>query len=566
VTGEASDELPVAEQPGTERLEKLLEVGRSLVSDLDLGSTLTRMLELGRELTGARFAAVGIFATDRRELEHFLTSGAEPRGGSRTEAPAGFELLELVGESAQPLRLVDVRDHPAAAWLGAADQEPTPFLGVPVVVRDRTCGAFGMTKSGEPFGAEDERTVIALASWAAVAIQNVRLHEASERHRRHLGHAVRGLEATVSIARAIDGETQLDRVLGLIAERGRALIEARGMVIVLAEGDELVFSACAGDVGAAHLGRRVPLGGSVIARVLASGEVERVIDPFGAADPDPTGILGSEALVVPLRHRGRAFGTMVAFAPFGQPDGFHAEQAELLGSVAASAAVAVWTARTVEDDRARRGLQAAEAERTRWARELHDGTLQGLGALQISVASARRVSDPAVRDRVLAEAAEQATHEIAQLRALITDLRPAALDDLGIEAALEALVDRSRRASGLEIDIVTDFAFEAGRVAERHLPELETAIYRIVQEALTNAVRHAEATRIDVKVGEHDGGVEILVEDDGRGFDVQSRGGGFGLVGMRERVELERGTLQMTSRPGEGTRAEVTLPLRRRQV
>jgi signal transduction histidine kinase len=434
------------------------------------------------------------------------------------------------------------------------------------VIRDRTCGAFCMTRSGEPFSAEDERTVVALASWAAVAIQNVRLHEASERHRRHLGHAVRGLEATVSIARAIDGETQLDRVLGLIAERGRALIEARGMVIVLAEGDDMVFSACAGDVGAAYLGRRVSLGGSVIARVLASGEVERVTDPFGASDPDDPGTLGSEALVVPLRHRGRAFGTMVAFAPFGQPDGFHAEQAELLGSVAASAAVAVWTARTVEDDRARRGLQAAEAERTRWARELHDGTLQGLGALQISVASARRVSDPAVRDRVLAQAAEQATHEIAQLRALITDLRPAALDDLGIEAALEALIDRSRRASGLEIDMVADFTLEAGRVAERHLPEVETAIYRIIQEALTNAVRHAGATRIHVKVREHEGRVEILVEDDGRGFEVQARRGGFGLVGMRERVELERGTLQVTSRPGDGTRVEVTLPLRRRQV
>ena len=524
------------------------------------------MLELARELTGARFAAVGILDRERSELERFLTSGTDRREREAIgEALRGRGILGLLSGRPQPLRLDNIGDHPASLGLPAAHRRMTTFLGVPIIVHGEAQGVIYLTeKAGGPFQSEDERSVIALAGWAAVAIENARLHEAAERDRRDLGHAVRGLEATVAIARAIGAETQLDRVLELIVERGRAMIEARAMVILLVDGDELVLAARAGEAGVECLGRRVPRSGSVFDRVASQGAPAYVTDPFDGADVGLAELPVSNALVVPLRYRGRGVGTMVAFSAPEQPGGFRAEQVQLLDSVATSAAIAVWTARTVEDDRARRSLQAAEAERTRWARELHDGTLQGLGSLQISLASARHTADPGLRDRVLAQAADQATEEIAQLRALITDLRPVALDELGIAAALEALVDRARRMSGLEIKISTDFDLEAGRAAQRHVPELETAIYRIVQEALSNAVKHAGATRVEVTVRERDDRVDLIVEDDGRGFDLQSQRTGFGLIGMQERVELEHGTLRVTSEPGEGTRAEVTLPVRRR--
>ncbi len=552
----------------SDQLEGLLEIGRGLVSHLDLESTLSSLLEVARELTGARFAAVGTLDGDRRELEHFLTSAGDRRGREAIDELARSRgLLELLVGHPTPLRLDDIGDHAAAAGFLAVHPEMTPFLGVPIIIRGEALGTFYLTESpAGTFNEKDERSVIALAGWAAVAIENARLYDAAERHRKDLGQAVRGLEATVAIARAIGVETQLDRVLEMIVERARALIEARAMVILLAEGDDLVLAARAGEVDEACLGRRVPLAGSVFERVLRREALEQVLDPFEGAVPELAELCKSSALVVPLRYRGRDVGLMVAVAAPEQSGGFRAEHAGLLDSVAVSASIAVWTARTAEDGRARRGLQAAEAERTRWARELHDGTLQGLGALQISLAAARSTVDPSLRDQVLAQAEDQATEEISQLRALITDLRPVALDELGIAAALEALVDRSRRASGIQIEISTDFGFEAGRTASRHVPELETAIYRIIQEALGNAVKHAGATRIDVSVRDLDDRVELIVTDDGRGFDVQSSRTGFGLTGMRERVELERGTLRVISRPGEGTRVEVMLPARRRPM
>lgn len=561
------EELSPAARGQSDRLERLLEIALSLVSSLDLEGTLSRLVEVARELTGAGYAAVGVLDGSRRELERFITSGIDQRGREVIgDLPQGRGVLGLLIERPELLRLADIGDHAASYGFPPGHPQMTTFLGVPIVIRGEVWGNLYLTeKSGGPFDEEDEESVRALAGWAAVAIDNARLHEAAERDRADLAHAVRSLEATVAIARAVGGETQLDRALELIVERGRSLIEARAMVVLLVEGDELVLAARSGAAGAGYVGRRVALAGSAFERSLREGRLEHVTDPFGGADPKFTDLRAASALLVPLRYRGRSVGVLVGFAAPEQTGGFRAEQAELLDSVAVSAAIAVSTARTVEDGRAHRGLQAAEAERSRWARELHDGTLQGLGGLQISLASARRTADPAVRDRVLGQAAEQATEEIAQLRALITDLRPVALDELGVAAALEALADRTQRVSGLRIRISTDFDFEAGRASSRHVPELETAIYRIVQQALSNAVQHAGARRVDVSVRDLDGHVVLMVEDDGRGFDVQSQRTGFGLIGMQERVELEHGTLRVTSEPGEGTRAEATLPVRRRR-
>jgi signal transduction histidine kinase len=206
----------------------------------------------------------------------------------------------------------------------------------------------------------------------------------------------------------------------------------------------------------------------------------------------------------------------------------------------------------VEADRLRHSLQASEAERRRWARELHDETLQALGGLNVLLKGAARSSDPAVLRAAIADATEHVTREIDNLRSIITELRPAALDELGLGPALTTLVNRVETASGLEIDatIVID-----GRLGD----EEETVAYRVVQEALSNIVKHAHATTARVSVTTGDGELRITVADDGRGFDQSVPVSGFGLQGMGERIELVGGTLTIV--PNDpGTRVEVALP------
>ena len=151
---------------------------------------------------------------------------------------------------------------------------------------------------------------------------------------------------------------------------------------------------------------------------------------------------------------------------------------------------------------------------------------------------------------------------ISNLRALVTDLRPAALDELGLQAALAALCERASR-HGLEIDSALDLAFEQGRESTRHTPELETAIYRIIQEALTNATKHGHATKAVIDIQENASTVELIVRDDGDGFDPANSTAGFGLRGMPERVQLLRGTIQFASSVGNGTTVTASFPAQR---
>jgi signal transduction histidine kinase len=242
---------------------------------------------------------------------------------------------------------------------------------------------------------------------------------------------------------------------------------------------------------------------------------------------------------------------------------FSAEQQHLLEAFAASAATAVATAQSAADERGLQRLAAAEAERTRWARELHDDTLQGLGILRLTLAAAQRDGRPEAIATAVGQALEQLGSDISNLRALITDLRPAALDQLGIEAAVMALVDHVRRL-GLDIDVSLDLAYEQGRAATRYIPELETAVYRIVQEALTNATKHGRANRAVVEVHEDERSIRVVIRDDGQGFDPIQTSSGFGLPGMRERAELLDGTLSIASVAGKGTTVSALLPVRRR--
>jgi len=197
----------------------------------------------------------------------------------------------------------------------------------------------------------------------------------------------------------------------------------------------------------------------------------------------------------------------------------------------------------VEAERLRHSLSSAEQERKRWARELHDETLQGLAALRVLLQSGLKVGGEAL-EQAARQATEQVTTEIANLRALITELRPAALDQLGLEAALEGLAQRSREVDGLEVDVRLAVPSDALD------PDVSTAVYRLVQEALTNVGRHARAQRVQVEVTQGAEGLEVCVADDGEGFDADAPTVGFGVAGMRERAALMGGRLELRSSPG----------------
>ena len=439
------------------------------------------------------------------------------------------------------------------------------FLGVPVLVRGEAWGNLYLTeKEGGPFDEADEEAIVVLARWAATAIHNSRLYRSEQAQRAELERAVRALETTSAITRALGTETDLDRVLELIVKRGRALVEATSMVLLLAEGDELVGRAAAGEVDASVLGVTVPVEDSVVGHVFRTGRTERLSEiksqvRFRLGEH----LRASTGLVVPLIFRSRRVGVLAAFDRLVDGPEFGKEDGRLMEAFAAAAATAVAGAQDVAAQTRQRSIEASESERARWARELHDETLQELGGLKLALGAAARLDDLEEVRKAIRAAGEQVGAGIAQLRHLITELRPASLDELGAGPALEALAERVATVNGLEVELELDLAYESGREASRHLPAVETTIYRLVQEATTNAVKHARATRLTVRVAETPDFVDIAVSDDGIGFDPDASAEGFGLIGMRERVSLMDGTISVVSQPGLGTTVRCRIPVRR---
>ncbi|MGB2711608.1 MAG: GAF domain-containing sensor histidine kinase [Conexibacter sp.] len=546
-----------------QRLRRVLEVGRAVVSELELESVLQRVLEEARELTSARYAALGILDKDRRELERFLTIGIDPSTHREIgDLPHGRGVLGVLIDDPRPLRLADVSEHPRSYGFPLAHPPMRTFLGVPIVVRGEAFGNLYLTEKagGELFDVDDEEAIVLLASWAGVAIANARAYHGEHERRHELEQAVRALEATSAIARAVGGETDLDRVLELVVKRARALVEARGVLILLREGDELVIAALAGELGPDLLGLRIPVEGSVSGNVMRSGHAERLASLRDQLRFALAGRLDdvSSGVFVPLVYRGRAVGVLNAFDRRGGE--FTSEDEQLLEAFAASAATAVAIAQTVASEGLRRSIEAAERERERWARELHDETLQELAGLKVLLSGARRSEDLGTVHRTIETALEQLDTEITGLRRLINDLRPAALDTFGTKAALEGLAERIAATSGLEVELEVDLAFESGRSAQRHAATFENTLYRLVQEALTNVVKHADAAHVEVLVVEDERRVEISIRDDGAGFQAGTAHEGLGLLGMRERVELLGGELAIATAPRDGTTIRATIP------
>ena len=545
------------------RLRLLLEIGTSIVAQLDSEAVLRRVLDAGRELTGARYAAIGILDSERRGLERFLTAGIDDATRRAIgDLPRGAGILGEIIRHPEPLRLADISEHPRSYGFPPEHPPMTTFLGAPVLVRGDAWGNIYLTEKegGAEFDESDERALLVLARSVAIAIENAHLYEDLDAQRGELERAVTGLEATVAITRAIGGETDIERVLELVVKRGRALVDARLLLVLLAEGDALVVAAAAGE-GSEVVGRRLSIEQTALGEILRTAHAERLRDLSSRVRlglGELTDGVGA-AMLVPLTFHGRALGLLVALDRFDSAASFSADDERLMRAFAGSAATALATAQNVEAEQLQKSIAAADHERARWARELHDETLQGLGALQVMLTAALR-GDPAALRVGTEQAIEQIETQVQELQGLITDLRPASLDDLGLAPALETLYERLRATHGLEVSGETELAAEEGAESGRLAPEIEGAVYRLVQEALTNTAKHGQTYRADARIVERDGEISIEVWDEGAGFDPADATPGFGLVGMRERVELAGGKLNVESRPGRGTRVSATLP------
>jgi signal transduction histidine kinase len=528
----------------------------ALTSELSLDAVLRRFVEAAAELTDARYAAIGVIEPGGGGLERFITHGVGPEVAAAIGAPPrGRGILGVLVHEAEPLRLHDLTRDPRSVGFPPAHPEMHTFLGVPVVLRGTAYGNLYLTEKegGRDFTVADQELVTLLAAQAAVAIENVRLYEA-------VTHWSQRLESLNEVGNALATETDLEALLELVARRLRELLDARLVLVLLPEGTErLRIAAAAGDGVAAQVGDVVEKLGSKSGRVLESGWSERVDSLLDDPDVDPvtTRRYGARSgLWVPLLVRGRAIGVLAAHDRLSTETGrFTDDDLRLAETYASRAAVAVDLSERVARDSLRRVVAAQELERRRLARELHDETGQALTSILLGLRSLEEFVDGEDERAAVAGIRQLAVDTLQDVRRLAVELRPKALDDFGLVAALERLTESFQEQTGLAADFVD------GLGGEPLAGEAATALYRIVQEALTNVVKHAQAGHVSILLTRKNGQVALVIEDNGLGFDPERPVDGFGLQGMRERVELLGGSMRVESSTGAGTTLAVEVPL-----
>jgi signal transduction histidine kinase len=532
-----------------------VDAGVALASELSLDAVLQKIVEAAAELTGARYAALGVLDESGHGLERFVFTGID----AETEAaighvPRGRGILGALIEDAKPLRLDDLTADPRSVGFPPHHPPMRTFLGVPILLRSVAYGNLYLSEKagGEPFTAEDEELVLLLSSQAAVAIENARLYEAATRW-------LKQLESLNEIANALVSEVGLPRTLDLVATRLRELVQARLVLIALPTDDRhLVVRATDGEGGEELVGMQLGEEESKAGRVLTRRRSERVdsmIDDV-EVDQEVSRRLGARTgLYVPMMLRDRPIGLIAAHDKEALDARFSEEDVRLAEGFAARAAVAVDLSERVARDALRRVVSAQELERRRLSRELHDETGQALTSILLGLKSLEDVTDAAELAESTSRLRELVVTTLQDVRRLAVELRPTALDDFGLVPALERLVDTFREQTGIEVDL------EPRLGDERLPPDVETTLYRITQEALTNVVKHAHANRVSIVLTRRDGSVSAVIEDDGRGFaEAEGTGNGLGLLGMHERVGLVDGRLTIESSPGAGTTLSIEVP------
>jgi signal transduction histidine kinase len=539
----------------TDRLRTLVETGIAINSELSLDGVLERIVEAAAQVTGAQYAALGVIDRAGTGLERFVTYGIASEVQTEIgEPPHGRGILGVLIREARPLRLHDISEDPRSVGFPPGHPVMRTFLGVPIMLRGVAYGNLYLTEKegGADFVEEDQELVTLLAAQAAVAVENARLYESATAWSQQL-------ESLNEIGGALVGELQLEPLLDLVVRRLRELIDARVVAIALPSGDTLRIAAADGEGASAIEAVESLPADSKTARVLERGRSEHVDSLLEDPEVDQNvtrRLEASTGLYVPLLVRERAIGVLVAHDKIGPDPRFTSADLRLAEQFTTRAAIAVDLSHRVARDALRRVVAGQELERRRLARELHDETGQALTSILLGLRAVEESQGADAMRKAASDLRELVVATLQDVRRLAVQLRPKALDDFGLAPALERLTQTFAEATELHVDV-------EARLGEERLPaEVETTLYRIVQEALTNVVKHAEASNVSILLMRRDATATVVIEDDGKGFDPEHvREGRVGLLGMRERVELHDGRLTIESVPGSGTTLVAEVPV-----
>lgn len=563
-----------------DKLAEVVEAGTAIARGLDLDETLQAVVDAAARVTRASYGALGVLGPDRRIIR-FITTGltTEQRVLLGTP-PTGRGILGALIDEARPLRLHKLADDPRSVGFPPNHPPMDSFLGVPVAGRGGVFGNLYLTEAAAgDFTEEDERIVLLLADMAAVAIENAQLYNDATEQAAQARREAQARIALTGAAAAVLHEHDLVDAMRLVAREAVRLLEVR--LVTVGVPDEFAgmirYEVAEGPGAESFDTSPVPLTDSFAGSVMLAGVAIHVdgrqvgaLGDFASAKR----LAGHDVIAQPVLVGEEPAAVILAIdrendVPFGSDD------QELLAVLATFAAIAVRTSRSLGRERARaealarlrqtqtdaearretlaRVVETQERERRRLAQDLHDRTAGGLTSVIFALRRIERELPDSDQRAQLREAREGVSAAIEDVRDLIADLRPKVLDDFGLGPALERLCETAARRSGLAMRPELDDGLD------RLSPEVATAVYRIVQEALSNAVRHAEATTIGVHAAILGDRLVVTVEDDGKGFTPGSVG--HGVEGMVERARMVAGRVDLESPAGGGARVRFELQI-----
>ncbi len=527
-----------------ERMQMLLSAVVRLGTDLDLHSTLERIVRSACALAEARYGALGVIGPDRTLID-FITHGVPDDQHARIgELPSGHGVLGLLIDEPQPLRLADISQHDRA--YGFPDHHPDmkTFLGVPIRIRDRVYGNLYLTekRGGGLFTDDDEQIVSALSVAAGAAIDNARLYE--QARRRH-----RWLEAAAEITGVLLREDlRRTTALQLVADRALEVAEAELAVVLLLDdsrADRLVVEVVSGSRGEPLVGARLAVPDSEFESLIA--ERVSLLDNLANAADWPVPLDTGPCLLVPLAARGRMLGALVVAYKAGH-GGPSDPDVSLVETFAGHAALALERSQ----DQEQRGVLAILSDRERIARDLHDVVVQRLFAAGTQLAIADRITaKPEVHKRVNA-VIDDLDATIRDIRGTIFELRTQSYTELRRE--IRQLMSDAESALRFAPQLTMD-----GPV-ETLVPELlRPALLAVLREALSNTARHARATSVHVTISARHDQLTLRVVDNGGGIGDAARSGG--LANMQRRADEFAGRFSAEPGPEGGTAIVWQVPL-----
>lgn len=542
-------------------------ISQAITSTLNLEDTLTIITDHAIRLLEATAASVVLSDEAKGYLWFHAASGGSSDFVRGKRLPPGEGIVGWVIEHGDPVLVPDVSQDPR--FFGDFDKmtgfKTQSVICAPLQTGPQTIGAIEvLNKKVGAFIQEDLQLVSWLATPAATAIENARLFEAEHAARKQ-AEILR--EATATLTSSLD----INRVLNSILVHLERVVSYDNAYVFLRNEDWLQAVAGRGVVQDEQnlINRRYPADSVLYQEIRETGRpvilADAQSDPryqlWGNYDGDIRGWMG-----VPLMVQSQVIGCLTLNSH--RAGAFGRVEADLTQAFANQATVAIQNARLFEQVRvsserlqslSRRLVEVQELERRHIARELHDEAGQSLSSLMVGLRLLEReVENPEATLEGIVKL-KSLTNEISEnLHRLAIDLRPASLDHLGLVAALRQHIE----AFGRQNELITQFEAVGLNPDKRLPPAVETNIYRIVQEALTNVVRHAKASQIDVLLERRGDQVVAIIEDNGVGFDAEAAGqsGRLGLLGMRERAEMLNGNLMIESAVGAGTTVYVEVP------